>query len=143
MDFTVEVEPRSVFQMKGLGYYHPQRGQGRDHGRESVLREQWRIADLDPIARENVHAQQLSVVRPSDGIEGIGIFEHIAMGRTSRRRFPMAWRLPRIADHRTIVSTNRTRTPGSVRRRSAKDCLASQNSTRKVGLVGLAWHPRM
>lgn len=49
-------------------------------GRESVLREQWRIADLDPIARENVHAQQLSVVRRSDGIEGIGIFEHIAMG---------------------------------------------------------------
>ncbi|WP_213934818.1 hypothetical protein [Rhodococcus sp. B50] len=52
MDFIVEVEPRSVFQMKGLGYYHPQRGQGRDHGRESVLRVQWRIADLDPIARE-------------------------------------------------------------------------------------------
>lgn len=98
MDFTVEVEPRSVFQMKGLGYYHPQRGQGRDQGRESVLREQWRIADLDPIARKNVHAQQLCVVRRSDGIEGIGIFEHIAMGPhvpsslpnglASRFRFP-------------------------------------------------------
>ncbi|WAL49285.1 hypothetical protein [Rhodococcus pyridinivorans] len=80
MDFTVDVEPRSVFQMKGLGYYHPQRGHGRDQGSESVLREQWSIAELDPLALENVHAQQLAMVRRSDGVEGIGIFEHIAMG---------------------------------------------------------------
>ncbi|MDT0201652.1 hypothetical protein [Nocardioides sp. AE5] len=80
LDFAIEVEPRQVFQMKGLGYYHPERAHGRDHGGESVARETWRIDDLDPLAEENVHAQQLCVVRRSDGVTGVGLFEHIAMG---------------------------------------------------------------
>ncbi|WP_068395766.1 hypothetical protein [Kribbia dieselivorans] len=80
LEFDIAVTPLQVFQMKGLGYYHPERGHGRDHHGESVSRESWRIDDLDPLAKENVHAQQLCIVRRSDGVDGIGIFEHIAMG---------------------------------------------------------------
>ncbi|MFD5497899.1 hypothetical protein ACFWH4_34665 [Streptomyces sp. NPDC127091] len=80
MHFTVEVEPRTTFQMMGLGYYHPERGHGRDHGDDSVVRESWKLEELDPLTVNTVHAQQLSVVRRSDGVQGIGIFEHIAMG---------------------------------------------------------------
>lgn len=80
MDYTIEVEPQQTFQMRGLGYYHPERAHGLDHGGESVARESWRIDELDPLRKDTVHAQQLSVLRRSDGAVGIGLFEHLAMG---------------------------------------------------------------
>lgn len=80
LDLDLRYEPLGTFQMKGLGYYHPVHRQGAAADEERVHRESWRIADLDPLRPENVHAQQLSVVRRSDGSEGVGVFEHVAIG---------------------------------------------------------------
>ncbi|MFT4397794.1 hypothetical protein ACLTEW_22955 [Gordonia lacunae] len=80
LEFTIEVDPKQTFQMKGLGYFHSDRPHGFDHGGLSVLRERWEIDELDPLRKDTVHAQQLSIFRRSDGVEGVGLFEHVAMG---------------------------------------------------------------
>ncbi|WP_041439634.1 hypothetical protein [Thermomonospora curvata] len=41
-------------------------------------RESWRPAEPDPPRVENVHAQQ--IVHRSDGRNGVGVFEHVAIG---------------------------------------------------------------
>ena len=80
LDLDLNFEPRNTFQMKGLGYYHPVHAHGTPTEQLRVHREGWTIADLDPLRAENVHAQQLSVVRRGDGARGVGIFEHVAIG---------------------------------------------------------------
>lgn len=80
LDLSVALEPRATFQMKGLGYYHPTRAQGSRHDSEPVRRESWRVDELDPVRAENVHAQQLCVAQRGDGLVGLGIFEHVAIG---------------------------------------------------------------
>lgn len=80
IDRRITIEPRTSFQMKGLGYSHPSWRHGTDHGGLRVGRETWAIADLDPLAPENVHAGQACRVRRADGTEGIGYFDHIAVG---------------------------------------------------------------
>lgn len=80
LDLDLKIEPRGTFQMKGLGYYHPVHAHGAPAEELRVHRESWTIADLDPLRPENVHAQQLAVVRRDDGVRGIGIFEHVAIG---------------------------------------------------------------
>lgn len=80
LEFTIDVNPQQVFQMKGLGYYHSGRPHGFDHGGLSIARERWEISQLDPLRKDTVHAQQLAILTRSDGVVGVGLFEHVAMG---------------------------------------------------------------
>ncbi len=76
---TISLEPILKFQMKGLGYGHPEWGQGMWKGELAVGGESFDPRQLDLLARENLHVQQ--VVRASDGERrGIGVLEQIVAG---------------------------------------------------------------
>lgn len=77
---TLGIEPRHLFLMKGLGYSHPKWPHGKDHGGEVAGSDAWDIAGLDPVARENIHVQQLCRAVREDGQVGLGLFEHVAIG---------------------------------------------------------------
>ncbi|NIJ40699.1 hypothetical protein FHS78_000975 [Parvibaculum indicum] len=76
---TISLEPILKFQMKGLGYTHPEWGQGMWKGELATGHESFDPKQLDPLAMENLHVQQ--VVRASDGTrEGMGVLEQICIG---------------------------------------------------------------
>lgn len=76
---TVTLEPGLRFQMKGLGYGHPIWRQGAWRGELELGGESFDPAELDLLAPENLHVQQ--VVRASDGDRtGLGVLEQIAIG---------------------------------------------------------------
>lgn len=76
---TITLEPLLKFQMKGLGYMHPEWGQGMWKGELATGGESFYPDQLDPLDRENLHTQQ--VVRATDGSsEGVGVFEQIVIG---------------------------------------------------------------
>lgn len=76
---TISLEPVLKFQMKGLGYSHPEWGQGMWKGELATGGESFDPRQLDLLARENLHVQQ--VVKASDGTrEGIGVLEQIVIG---------------------------------------------------------------
>lgn len=76
----VSFEPLSRFQMRGLGYTHPEWGHGMYHGKLRVEREDIALEDLDPLLPENLHVQMPVRVTASDGSEGIGVFEQLIIG---------------------------------------------------------------
>jgi hypothetical protein len=76
---TIRMEPILKFQMKGLGYAHPTWGQGMWQGELELGSEIFDPQSLDPLARENLHVQQ--VVRATDGSrQGIGVLEQVCIG---------------------------------------------------------------
>ncbi len=76
---TIELEPILKFQMKGLGYTHTEWGQGMWKGELAIGGESFDPRQLDPLAFENIHVQQ--VVRAYDGARtGIGVLEQICIG---------------------------------------------------------------
>jgi hypothetical protein len=76
---TITLEPILRFQMKGLGYGHPIWKQGAWHDELAIGSESFDPADLDLLAPENIHVQQ--VVRATDGDRtGIGVLEQILIG---------------------------------------------------------------
>jgi hypothetical protein len=76
---VIALEPILRFQMKGVGYLHPEWGHGRWKGELAVAGESWKLDDLNPLAIDNLHVQQ--VVRASmNGREGIGVLEQICIG---------------------------------------------------------------
>lgn len=76
----VSFEPLGRFQMRGLGYTHPEWGHGHYKGSLAVEREDIELADLDPLLPENLHVQMPVRVVGSDGSEGIGVFEQLIIG---------------------------------------------------------------
>ena len=65
--------------MKGLGYGHPEWGQGRWKGELEIGGESFDLDALSPLVPENLHVQQ--VVRASDGRRaGVGVLEQIVIG---------------------------------------------------------------
>lgn len=80
----LQLEPLGRFQMRGLGYTHPEWGHGIHHGALRVEREDIDLASLDPLAPENLHVQMPVAVTGlhSDGadVEGIGVFEQLVIG---------------------------------------------------------------
>ena len=83
---TIKLEPVLKFQMKGLGYAHPEWRQGAWHGELVTGHESFDPRQLDPLAVENLHVQQ--VVRASDGErEGIGVLEQICVGPYAPAKF--------------------------------------------------------
>jgi hypothetical protein len=88
VDRTVDIDPVALFQMKGLGYFHPRWRHGTDHGGDAVGAESWSLADIDATALENIHAQQICRATRSDGAVGLGLFEHVAIGPHLPSRLP-------------------------------------------------------
>ena len=79
MTRSITLEPILKFQMKGLGYGHPEWGQGMWKGELAIGCESFDTRQLDLLARENLHTQQ--VVRATDGRrQGVGVFEQIVVG---------------------------------------------------------------
>lgn len=76
----VTFEPLGRFQMRGLGYTHPEWGHGYYKGALAVEREDIELADLDPLLPENLHVQMPVRVEAGDGLVGIGVFEQLIMG---------------------------------------------------------------
>lgn len=76
---TITLEPQLTFQMKGLGYGHPNWRQGMWKGELEVGSEVYEPSEIDPLRPENLHVQQ--IVTASDGERtGIGVLEQIAIG---------------------------------------------------------------
>ena len=76
---TITMEPQLRFQFKGLGYGHPVWKQGNWHGELAIGGESFDPLELDPLAPENIHNQQ--VVKLSDGERtGIGALELMVVG---------------------------------------------------------------
>jgi hypothetical protein len=76
---STRLTPLATFQMRGIGYFHPQWAHGVWHGEQAVGGSEWRVAELDPAAPENVHVQQL-VRAESDGQVGVGVLEQLMIG---------------------------------------------------------------
>lgn len=75
----ITLEPLLLFRMKGIGYQHFEWGHGRWKGELEIGGESWRCDDVDPLALDNLHIQQ--VVRATSGDRrGIGVLEQIAIG---------------------------------------------------------------
>ena len=76
---TIKLEPILKFQMKGLGYGHPEWRQGAWKGELATGHESFDTRQLDHLAPENIHVQQ--VVKATDGErEGVGVLEQIVIG---------------------------------------------------------------
>jgi hypothetical protein len=75
---SIELEAVGRFQMKGIGYTHPEWGHGLHHGPLRTAREDLALADLDPASMDNLHVQVLC--RASGDAEGLGVFEQLAIG---------------------------------------------------------------
>lgn len=76
---TISLEPKLKFMMKGLGYGHPEWGQGMWKGELVTGHDSFDPRQLDHLAPENIHTQQL--VKATDGDkEGVGVLEQIVIG---------------------------------------------------------------
>nr|WP_241835532.1 hypothetical protein [Pseudofrankia asymbiotica] len=76
---TVELEPIRAFRMSGVGYLHPTWGHGKWHGELAVDGEAHRTEDLDTLAFDTVHVQQ--VMRATwGGRTGLGVLEQLVIG---------------------------------------------------------------
>jgi hypothetical protein len=82
----MDLEPLICFRMKGIGYMHPEWGHGMWKGELAIGGESWKTDELDPMAWENQHIQQ--VVRATSGDKvGVGVFEQICFGPHARYGF--------------------------------------------------------
>jgi hypothetical protein len=75
----ISLDPGLRFHMKGLGYGHPQWGQGMWKGELEIGAESFDPQTLPLLAPENLHVQQ--VVRTTDGRrQGVGVLEQLVVG---------------------------------------------------------------
>ena len=72
--------------MKGIGYIHPVWGHGFWKGELAIGGESWKCADLDEMAVDNQHVQQVVRARMGDEV-GVGVLEQIAFGPYARYGF--------------------------------------------------------
>lgn len=77
---TISLEPTLKFQMKGLGYGHPEWRQGNWKGELAIGHESFDPRQVDPLAPENLHVQQIVKATDNQGRTGIGVLEQIVIG---------------------------------------------------------------
>lgn len=83
---AVTLETLLVHRMKGLGYQHPIWGHGKWQGELAIAGESWMDSELDPLALENLHIQQ--VVRATCGDRvGCGVLEQLHIGPSTTYGF--------------------------------------------------------
>lgn len=75
----ITLEPVLLFRMKGIGYQHPEWGHGMWKGELAIGGESWACDDVDPLALENLHIQQVVRARCGDEV-GHGVLEQIHTG---------------------------------------------------------------
>jgi hypothetical protein len=80
IDERLLLRPGQLFAMKGIGYSHPRWRHGADHGGAASGGDRWRLAELDPAGRADVHVQRLCRAVRADGSVGVGLVEHVAIG---------------------------------------------------------------
>jgi len=73
------LEPVLLHRMKGLGYMHPEWGHGQWKGELAIAGESWNIDEVDPLALENIHIQQIVVARCGNEV-GHGVLEQLHIG---------------------------------------------------------------
>ncbi len=83
---NIELEPLLCFRMKGIGYMHPEWTHGVWQGEYRIAGESWKTADLNEMAVENQHIQQVMRARCGDK-EGIGVLEQLCFGPHTRYGF--------------------------------------------------------
>ncbi len=76
---TIELDPVLRFQMKGLGYGHPEWGQGHWKGELAIGGESFDNEKLNLLSPENIHVQQIVRAKSADQT-GIGVLEQIVIG---------------------------------------------------------------
>jgi hypothetical protein len=76
---TISLTPILKFQMKGLGYSHPEWGQGMWKGELETGGESFDPRQLEITAPENIHVQQVVLADDGDK-QGIGVLEQIVIG---------------------------------------------------------------
>ncbi|UVO50949.1 hypothetical protein M0208_10630 [Sphingomonas sp. SUN019] len=80
----VEFDIGQTFMMLGLGYGHPTWGHGRAHEGEAVEREDFVVADLDPMQPHHLHIQAsvgVTMTLPDGTVRrGKGVLEQLAIG---------------------------------------------------------------
>ena len=76
---TMILEPMLRFQMKGLGYFHPKWGHGFWQGELAIGSDCFDPNDIDLLAPENIHVQQVMRASDSDR-KGIGVMEQTVFG---------------------------------------------------------------
>lgn len=80
---TVTWTPQAIFQMKGIGYGHPEWTHGGWKGELAVASESFKPADLDPLAPSHLHVQAICAARHEGGglqSQGVGILEQLVIG---------------------------------------------------------------
>jgi hypothetical protein len=82
----IELEALLCFRMKGIGYSHPEWGHGRWKGELAIGGESWKCDELDEMAFDNQHIQQVVRAR-CGGEEGVGVLEQICLGPHARYGF--------------------------------------------------------
>ena len=82
----IELEPLLCYRMKGIGYMHPEWGHGMWKGELAIGGEWWKTGDLDPMAFENQHIQQIVRATSGDRV-GHGVLEQISLGPHARYGF--------------------------------------------------------
>jgi hypothetical protein len=82
----VTLEPLLVHRMKGLGYQHPVWGHGKWQGELAIAGESWTDSDLDPLALENIHVQQIVRATCGDRV-GHGVLEQLHIGPSATLGF--------------------------------------------------------
>jgi hypothetical protein len=75
----ITLEPLLRFQMLGIGYTHPEWGHGVWKGEQALGGESWKLDDLDPLAPQHQHIQQVMRARWGDR-EGVGVLEQLCIG---------------------------------------------------------------
>jgi hypothetical protein len=75
----IELEPVLLFRLKGIGYMHPQWGHGQWKGELAIAAESWKCDEVDPLALENIHIQQVVKARCGDDV-GYGVLEQMHLG---------------------------------------------------------------
>lgn len=82
----IDLEPLLCFRMKGIGYIHPQWGHGMWKGELAMAGESWRLDELDEMAYDNQHIQQVVRARCGDEV-GVGVLEQLSFGPHHRYGF--------------------------------------------------------
>ncbi len=83
---VISLKPLLCFQMKGIGYMHPEWGHGMWKGELAYSGESWKTADLDPMAFDNQHIQQVMRATSGDKV-GIGVLEQLSFGPHAKYGF--------------------------------------------------------
>lgn len=78
-DRVIDLDPVLRFHMRGIGYRHPVWGHGLWHGDLAIGRDDFRPDDLDPLAIDCSHVQQVVRARCGDD-HGIGVLEQYSLG---------------------------------------------------------------